>query len=79
MTVTVPEGPHRDRHEFSVIVIANRHNVRGGETQVIEPEHGDAGHRDIWVIEINRWDQRAYGPKHERQASHARFVEEIST
>jgi hypothetical protein len=109
--VTVPEGPHRDGHEFSVIAIADRHNVRGGETQVIEPstgqvifrqtldvnqailidderyihyatniepEKGDVGHRDIWVIEINRWDQRAYGPKHERQAREAHLPEEIT-
>lgn len=109
--VTVPEGPHRDGHEFSVIAISDRHNVRGGETQVIEPstgrvifrqtldvnqailidderyihyatniepEQGSVGHRDIWVIEINRWDQRAYGPAHERQASEARLAEEIT-
>lgn len=36
--VTVPEGPHRDGHEFSVIGIAQRHNVQGGETQVIDPK-----------------------------------------
>lgn len=109
--VTVPEGPHRDGHQFSVIAIADRHNVRGGETQVIdpstgkvifrktldvnqailidderyihyatniEPEQGDVGHRDIWVVEINRWDQRAYGPTHERRASEARLTEEIT-
>lgn len=97
--VTVPEGPHRDGHEFSVIAVARRNNVRGGETQVInpknqeilfrttldenqailidderfvhyatniEPEEGDVGYRDIWVIEINRWQNRAYGPAHER-------------
>ncbi len=108
--VTVPEGPHRDGHEFSVIAIADRHNVRGGETQVIEPstgkiifrqtldvneailidderyihyatniepEEGNLGHRDIWVIEINRWDQRAYGPAHECQAREARLTEKI--
>ncbi|MBY6311543.1 2OG-Fe dioxygenase family protein [Alcaligenes faecalis] len=101
--VTVPEGPHRDGHEFSVIAIAKRNNVKGGETQVIdpqtrevlfrttlaenqailidderfihyasniEPEEGDIGYRDIWVIEINRWKNRAYGPTHE-QASMA--------
>ncbi len=102
--VTVPEGPHRDGHEFSVIVIAGRHNVTGGETQVIDPvsrqivhqqllgenqavlidderyihyatdiapAQGTVGHRDIWVIEINRWHKRAYGPAHERRASEA--------
>jgi hypothetical protein len=104
--VTVPEGPHRDGHEFSVIVVASRHNVTGGETQIIDPgtreivhrqvlgenqavlidderyvhyatdiapEQGKVGHRDIWVIEINRWEKRAYGPAHERRASQARL------
>lgn len=99
--VTVPEGPHRDGHEFSVIAVARRQNVKGGETQVIdpntreilfrttldenqailidderfihyatniEPEDGDVGYRDIWVIEINRWHNRAYGPAHERSS-----------
>jgi hypothetical protein len=102
--VTVPEGPHRDGHQFSVIAVANRHNVRGGETQVIdpasgqvvfrrtldvneailidderyihfatniEPDQGSVGHRDIWVVEINRWEERAYGPKHERASRKA--------
>ena len=102
--ITVPEGPHRDGHAFSVIGIARRSNVRGGETQVIDPRtreivfrttlqenqailidderyihyatdivplQGDSGYRDIWVIEINRWENRAYGPKHERVASGA--------
>ncbi|RJF92411.1 hypothetical protein D3871_27735 [Noviherbaspirillum saxi] len=100
--VTVPEGPHRGGHEFSVIAVANRHNVRGGETQVrdpstgqvvfrqtldvneailidderyihyatnIEPDQGSIGYRDIWVVEINRWNERAYGPIHERMSS----------
>ncbi|MGE4242671.1 2OG-Fe dioxygenase family protein [Ramlibacter sp.] len=99
--VTVPEGPHRDGHEFSVIVVAARHNVLGGETQIIDPAsneivhrrvlapnqailidderyvhyatdivpaEGSAGYRDIWVIEVNRWHRRAYGPAHERRA-----------
>lgn len=100
--VTVPEGPHRDGHEYSVIVVAKRSNVTGGETQIIDPEtqnivhrevlgeneavlidderyihyatdiapvSGDTGYRDIWVIEINRWKNRAYGPAHEKRAS----------
>lgn len=99
--VTVPEGPHRDGHEYSVIAIARRENVRGGETQVIDPvtmqtvhrqvldenqaiiidderyihyasdieaASGSTGYRDIWVIEINRWETRAYGITHEREA-----------
>lgn len=99
--VTVPEGPHRDGHEYSVIAVARRTNVKGGETQVIdptsnevvhrqtlkenqaiiidderyihyatniEPVEGEAGFRDIWVIEINHWENRAYGRFHEKQA-----------
>lgn len=102
--VTVPEGPHRDGHEYSVIAVAHRANVKGGETQVIdpvsnkvvfrqtlneneaividderyihyatniEPAEGEAGFRDIWVIEINRWENRAYGRAHERLAMSA--------
>ncbi|WP_277189424.1 2OG-Fe dioxygenase family protein [Caballeronia sp. BR00000012568055] len=109
--VTVPEGPHRDGHEFSVIVVAKRHNVTGGETQVIDPAsrdivyrqvlgenqavlidderyihyatdvkpaHGTTGYRDIWVIEINRWDKRAYGPAHERLASETKLPAELA-
>jgi len=107
--VTVPEGAHRDGHEFSVIAIASRCNVLGGETQVIDPttreivhrqtlkeneailidderyvhyatdivpENGSVGHRDIWVIEINRWRKRAYGPAHERRAKEAKLSAE---
>ncbi|GGX98770.1 hypothetical protein GCM10007160_28120 [Litchfieldella qijiaojingensis] len=99
--VTVPEGPHRDGHEYSVIAVVRRENVIGGETQVIdpltnevvhrqvleenqaiiidderyihyatdiEPATGELGYRDIWVIEINRWENRAYGRAHEREA-----------
>jgi hypothetical protein len=99
--VTVPEGPHRDGHEYSIIAVARRENVKGGETQVIdpnskrfvhrqilkkneaiiidderfihyatniEPNEGVSGFRDIWVIEINRWENRAYGRAHERLA-----------
>ena len=99
--VTVPEGPHRDGHKYSVIAIARRENVSGGETQVIdpltnqvlyrqvlkenqailidderyihfatdiEPVTGEMGYRDIWVIEINHWENRAYGRTHEREA-----------
>jgi len=102
--VTVPEGPHRDGHRYSVIAVAYRHNVDGGETQVIDPvtneivfrtilnenqailidderyihyatnivpAQGSVGHRDIWVIEVNPWENRAYGPKHESLASGA--------
>ncbi|KTC34250.1 2OG-Fe dioxygenase family protein [Pseudomonas sp. ABAC61] len=43
--ITVPEGPHRDGHEYSVIAIARRENVRGGETQVIDPGTLQVVHR----------------------------------
>ncbi|KQV49736.1 2OG-Fe dioxygenase family protein [Massilia sp. Root335] len=99
--VTVPEGPHRDGHEFSVVGVARRANVVGGETQVmlphdhtplfrhtlaeneaiaidderfvhyatnIESRDGAPGYRDIWVIEINRWENRCYGPLHDQRA-----------
>lgn len=101
--ITVPEGPHRDGHRFSVVGVARRHHVDGGETQVIDPASGEivfrtilqnnqailmddarwihyatdivaaegyeSGYRDIWVIEVDPWAQRCYGPLHERRAS----------
>jgi hypothetical protein len=36
--VPVPEGPHRDGHDYSVIGIVTRHNISGGETQVMLPD-----------------------------------------
>lgn len=45
--ITVPEGPHRDGHEYSVIAIARRNNVSGGETQVIDPLSSEVVHRQI--------------------------------
>lgn len=109
--ITVPEGPHRDGHEFNMIAIAGRHNVLGGETQLIDPvsrevvyrqvlsenqailfdderyvhyatdivpDQGAAGHRDIWVIDVNRWHKRAYGPAHERRAREATLSAEAA-
>jgi hypothetical protein len=101
--ITVPEGPHRDGHRFSVVGVARRHQVQGGETQIIEPATGeivyrttlqnnqailmnderwihyatdivtadgyDSGYRDIWVIEVDPWAERCYGPLHEQRAS----------
>lgn len=45
--VTVPEGPHRDGHQFSVIVVAKRQNVTGGETQIIDPASREIVHRAV--------------------------------
>jgi len=99
--ITVPEGPHRDGHEFSVIAVVTRKNIEGGKTQIFSPdaekllfEHtlsenqailidderfvhtasnikhviGSEGYRDIFVIEVNHWNNRAYGLKHEKSA-----------
>ena len=108
--VPVPEGPHRDGHKYSCIVIAARHNVRGGETQIMDPQteevlhaqtlgenqavlidderyihyvtnftpaDGSMSYRDIWVIEVNPWAERAYGPAHERCASAVKYGEAV--
>lgn len=32
----VPEGPHRDGHEFTSITLVNRHNVEGGESLFLD-------------------------------------------
>lgn len=107
--VTVPEGPHRDGHEFSVIAVVKRHNVSGGVTQVIDPKSNKivlettlqenqailidderyihyatditqqtdhTGYRDIWVVEINKWENRSYGPTHEKKASQCLYEEQ---
>jgi hypothetical protein len=66
----------RERDVNQAIIIDDERYIHYATN--IEPEQGDVGHRDIWVVEINRWDQRAYGPTHERQASEARFTEEIT-
>jgi hypothetical protein len=33
--VAAPEGPHRDGHYFGMIAVARRHNISGGETQLM--------------------------------------------
>lgn len=33
--VSVPEGPHQDGHTYSMIAVVDRHNITGGETQLI--------------------------------------------
>lgn len=32
---SVPEGPHRDGHAFTMIAVLSRHNITGGETQLM--------------------------------------------
>jgi len=33
--VSVPEGPHRDGHDFGMLAVFGRHNITGGETQLM--------------------------------------------
>jgi hypothetical protein len=33
--VAAPEGPHRDGHWFGMIAVTHRHNITGGETQLM--------------------------------------------
>lgn len=99
--VSVPEGPHRDGHDFGMLAVFGRENITGGTNQLmpngggepffevtLEPNqalvYDDAvmwhnatdivaqddtgGHRDLWIIAINRWENRKYGEEFERAA-----------
>ncbi|MFD8985269.1 2OG-Fe dioxygenase family protein, partial [Streptomyces sp. NPDC059564] len=33
--VAAPEGPHRDGHQFGIVAVTRRHNISGGETQLM--------------------------------------------
>jgi len=99
--VSVPEGPHRDGHEFGLLAVWSRQNISGGESQllpsgggepffrhVLQPgealayddrtqwhnatdisaPNGEQGHRDLWIVALNRWDRRRYGEEFEREA-----------
>ena len=99
--VSVPEGPHRDGHEYGMLAVFGRHNIDGGENELMpagggEPffrvclqpnqalvysdgamwhnatdivaRDGTAGHRDLWIVAINPWEQRKYGEDFERRA-----------
>jgi hypothetical protein len=97
--VTVVEGPHRDGQEWQIVAVFRRHNVIGGESQllptgggapffaeVLQPgeavcnedaamwhnatdifprDDGAPGYRDIWIVAMNRWDNRRYGDEFE--------------
>jgi hypothetical protein len=39
--VSVPEGPHRDGHDFSMIAVMDRRNVTGGRNQLLPSGGGD--------------------------------------
>ncbi|MFF7993902.1 2OG-Fe dioxygenase family protein [Kitasatospora xanthocidica] len=98
--VAAPEGPHRDGHHFGFVAVTRRHNISGGETQLMplgggEPffrttlqdgqaiafddrimfhhvtdiEHltEDGGHRDVWLVAVNPWENRRYGDEYEAE------------
>jgi hypothetical protein len=33
--VAAPEGPHRDGHQYGIVAVTRRHNISGGETQLM--------------------------------------------
>jgi hypothetical protein len=99
--VSVPEGPHRDGHEYGMLAVFARHNITGGINQLVptgggepffevtlQPNQalvyvdgamwhnatdivagdGSGGHRDLWIIAINSWENRKYGAEFERAA-----------
>jgi hypothetical protein len=39
--VTVPEGPHRDGHDFGMLAVFARHNITGGTNQLFPTGGGD--------------------------------------
>ncbi len=41
----------------------------------ITPISGNTCYRDIWVVEVNEWSNRCYGPTHDREASLYKFME----
>ncbi|WP_267241859.1 2OG-Fe dioxygenase family protein [Streptomyces sp. PR69] len=98
--VAAPEGPHRDGHHYGIVAVTRRHNISGGETQLMplgggEPffrttlrdgqaiafddrvmfhhvtdiEHltDEGGHRDVWLVAVNPWEQRRYGEEYEAE------------
>ncbi|MGW7313780.1 2OG-Fe dioxygenase family protein [Streptomyces sp. NPDC054865] len=101
--VSVPEGPHRDGHQYGMIAVFGRHNIAGGTNQLMPTGGGDpffevtlepnqalvyedgelwhhatdivandtsGGHRDLWIVAFNDWDNRRYGEEFERLALH---------
>lgn len=50
--ISVPEGPHHDGHDFGMLAVFRRHNIAGGETQLIPNEGGKPFFRT--VLEANQ-------------------------
>jgi hypothetical protein len=40
--VSVPEGPHRDGHEYGMLAVFRRHNITGGISQLMPAGDGKA-------------------------------------
>ena len=97
--VSVPEGPHRDGHQYGMLAVFGRHNITGGTNQLMPSGGGEpffevtlqpnqaliyedsamwhnatdivakddtGGHRDLWIVAINDWDNRKYGDEFEQ-------------
>ena len=45
--VAAPEGPHRDGHAFGMVAVTRRHNITGGETQLMPLGGGEPFLRTI--------------------------------
>ncbi|WP_369261176.1 2OG-Fe dioxygenase family protein [Streptomyces sp. R35] len=45
--VAVPEGPHRDGHHYTVTAVSRRHNISGGETQLMPSGGGEPFFRTV--------------------------------
>jgi hypothetical protein len=39
--VSVPEGPHRDGHDYAMLAVFDRHNISGGENQLMPMGGGE--------------------------------------
>jgi hypothetical protein len=99
--ISVPEGPHRDGHEYGMLAVFSRRNIAGGVNQLMPTGGGEpffevtlqpnqalvyedgamwhhatdivaldetGGHRDLWIVAFNRWEDRKYGEAFERAA-----------
>lgn len=45
--VTVPEGPHRDGHDFAMNLVVARHNITGGVSQLMPTGGGPCFFEDV--------------------------------
>ncbi len=45
--VAAPEGPHRDGHHYGIVAVTRRHNITGGETELMPLGGGTPFYRGI--------------------------------